>query len=133
MSMRMLLPLLTLVMCHCFAAPTVTAAEWKDKAESEGKVILYTTMTSEHAKLFMESFRQLYPRIDAQSFTAGSSPLAERILTEARTGNFLWDVLVTTRLHAVFMGASYALRLAGEKILPRGIQGSERHVDLHLH
>ena len=94
--MRMLLPLLTLVMCHCFVAPAVTAAEWKDKAEADGKVILYTTMTSEHAKLFMESFRQFYPKIDAQSFTAGSSPLAERILTEARTGNFLWDVLLTT-------------------------------------
>ena len=94
--MRTLRFLLTLCMCHCFVAPAVTAAEWKDKAEAEGKVVLYTTMTSEHAKLFMESFRQLYPRIDAQSFTAGSSPLAERILTEARTGNFLWDVLVTT-------------------------------------
>ena len=94
--MRTLRSLLIWFVCYCLLVVNAPAAERKEKAEAQGKVVLYTTMTSEHSKLFMESFKQVYPMIDAQSFTAGSSPLAERILTEARTGRFLWDVLITT-------------------------------------
>jgi len=78
------------------AIPTAPAAEFKEKAEAEGKVVLYASMTNEHCKIFADAFRSLYPRIDAQFYSAASSPLAERILTESRSGRFAWDVLIIT-------------------------------------
>jgi ABC-type Fe3+ transport system substrate-binding protein len=75
---------------------TLGAAELKDKGESEGNVVLYSTMGTEHSKAFAGVFMQLYPKIKVQFYSAASSPLAERILTEARGGRHLWDVLITT-------------------------------------
>ena len=71
-------------------------AEVKEKAEAEGKVVLYASMGREDCKFFADAFRSLYPKIDAQFYSAASSPLAERILTESRTGRFAWDVLIIT-------------------------------------
>jgi iron(III) transport system substrate-binding protein len=87
------------------SVPSVAAAaEFKEKAEAEGKVVLYSTMGNEHSKIFTDAFRQLYPKIDAQFYSAASSPLAERILTESRGGKFFWDVLLTTPYYMqVFM------------------------------
>jgi ABC-type Fe3+ transport system substrate-binding protein len=72
------------------------AAELKEKAEAEGKVILYASMSGEHCKVFSDAFKQMYPKSDAQFYSAASSPLAERILTESRSGRFAWDVLIIT-------------------------------------
>ena len=71
-------------------------AEIKEKAEAEGKVVLYASMGREDCKIFADAFRSLYPKIDAQFYSAASSPLAERILTESRSGRFAWDVLIIT-------------------------------------
>ena len=88
-----------LSVCPIFQAvlgATLGAAELKDKAEAEGKVVLYSTMGADHSKVFAGAFMQSYPKIEVQFYSAASSPLAERILTEARAGRFLWDVLITT-------------------------------------
>lgn len=79
-------------------------SEWREKAEAEGKVVFYSTMGSEHTKIFAGAFKQAYPKIDVPFYSTPSSPMAERILTEARTGRFLWDVVLTTPFYMqVFM------------------------------
>ena len=93
--MKTLRLFLAVLVCQCLVS-TAFAAEWREKAEAEGKVVLYATMTNDHCKVFSEAFKQLYPKIDAQFYSAASSPLAERILTESRGGRFAWDVLITT-------------------------------------
>jgi iron(III) transport system substrate-binding protein len=82
--------------CQAVLGATLGAAELKDKAEAERKVVLYSTMGTEHSKVFAGAFMQLHPKIEVQFYSAASSPLAERILTEARAGRFFWDVLITT-------------------------------------
>jgi iron(III) transport system substrate-binding protein len=81
--------------CSALYVPSLFAAEAKDK-EPEGKVVLYSTMGNEHSKIFAGALRQLYPKIEAEFYSTGSSPLAERVLTEARSGKHLWDLVITT-------------------------------------
>jgi iron(III) transport system substrate-binding protein len=88
--------LLTLTIVWSGFLSSALAAELKEKAEAEGKVILYASMSGEHCKVFSDAFKQIYPKSDAQFYSAASSPLAERILTESRSGRFSWDVLIIT-------------------------------------
>src|SRR3990172_2142396 len=88
--------LLSLTIVWSGLLSSALAAELKEKGEEEGKVILYASMSGEHCKVFSDAFKQLYPKIDAQFYSAASSPLAERILTESRSGRFAWDVLIIT-------------------------------------
>ena len=81
--------------CSTIFVSSLLAAEAKDK-EPEGKVVLYATLGNEHSKIFAGAFRQLYPKIEPEFYSTGSSPLAERVLTEARNGRHLWDVVITT-------------------------------------
>jgi iron(III) transport system substrate-binding protein len=74
---------------------SLLAAEPTDK-EPEGKVVFYSTMGIEHSKIFAGAFRQLYPKIEPEFYSTGSSPLAERVLNEARSGRHLWDLVITT-------------------------------------
>ena len=75
------------------------AAEWKEKAEAEGKVVFYATMNTADAKAITDGFRQLYPKIDAEFFRAVDAQMMEKILTEARAGRSLWDVATVTSLY----------------------------------
>jgi iron(III) transport system substrate-binding protein len=65
-------------------------------AEPEGMVVLYSTLGNEHSKIFTNAFRQLYPKIEPEFYSVGSSPLAERVFSEARSGKHLWDLVMTT-------------------------------------
>jgi len=72
------------------------ASEWKEKAEAEGKVAFYASMTTSDVKALVDGFKQLYPKIDAQFFRTGDSQLMEKVVTEARAGKPLWDVISHT-------------------------------------
>ena len=62
-------------------------------AKKEGKLIVYTAMQPEDSTKLIELYRSRYPFVDATFFRAGSAPLLNRILTEARAGRFLFDVV----------------------------------------
>lgn len=62
-------------------------------ARKEGKLVLYTAMQPEDSTKLMETYRGRYPFVDASFFRAGSAPLLNRILTESRSGRFLFDVV----------------------------------------
>jgi iron(III) transport system substrate-binding protein len=77
----------------------VAAAEVKEKAEAEGKMVFYATFNASDSKTIIDGFKQLYPKIDAVFYRATDAQLMERILTEARAGKSLWDVVTTTSFY----------------------------------
>ena len=80
----------------CFFPHLLTAADWKEKAEAEGRVVLYASMTTSDVKALVDGFKQLYPKIDAQFYRTGDSQLMEKVMTEGRAGKPLWDVIAHT-------------------------------------
>jgi iron(III) transport system substrate-binding protein len=75
------------------------AASVRDRAEAEGKLMFYATFRAEDSKMLMDGFKQLYPKIDATFYRTTDAALMERILTESRAGQNLWDVVVTTSFY----------------------------------
>jgi iron(III) transport system substrate-binding protein len=85
-----------LVLFNGLLAFTVKAAEVQQKAEAEGKVVFYASMTATDAKALVDGFKQLYPKIDGEFYRTSDSQLMEKILTESRAGRPLWDVVCET-------------------------------------
>jgi hypothetical protein len=75
------------------------AAEVRDRAELEGKVMFYAAFNANDSKTLTDGFKQLYPKIDAVFYRATDAQLMERILTENRAGQNLWDVVMTTSFY----------------------------------
>lgn len=98
MMMRVSL-LMCYVMLGVFLPWRLDASEWKEKAEAEGKLVFYATMNTSDAKALTDGFKQLYPKIDAQFYRTVDAQMMEKILTEARAGRALWDVVATTSLY----------------------------------
>ena len=67
------------------------AAEVRDRAEAEGKLMFYATFNAADSKALTDAFKQLYPKIDATFYRATDAALMERILTESRAGQNLWE------------------------------------------
>jgi iron(III) transport system substrate-binding protein len=84
----------------CFYTRSVEGSQWQDKAEVEGKVTWYASLSATDARRIIDRFKELYPKIDAQFYRAGDAQLMERILAEGRAGKFEWDVVSTTGFYA---------------------------------
>jgi iron(III) transport system substrate-binding protein len=92
--------LLSLALLACFGAATRLGAQGlKEKAEAEGKLMFYATFNAADSKTLVDGFKQLYPKIDAAFYRGSDSAMMERILTENRAGQTLWDVVVTTSFY----------------------------------
>jgi iron(III) transport system substrate-binding protein len=74
-------------------------AQDKAKAEAEGKLMFYATFNAADSKTLADGFKQIYPKIDATYYRSTDAALMERILTENRAGQNLWDVVVTTSFY----------------------------------
>ena len=61
-------------------------------AKKEGQMVFYTTMTLDQSKDVIDRFQKKYPFIKATLFRTGGGPLLNKIFTEARAGQHLWDV-----------------------------------------
>jgi iron(III) transport system substrate-binding protein len=88
-----------LVGVGCFFPYKLEAAEAKDKAEAEGKMMFYAAFNANDSKAVIDGFKQLYPKIDATFYRATDAQLMERILNESRAGKHLWDVVMTTSFY----------------------------------
>jgi len=75
------------------------AAEVKERAEVEGKLMFYASFNAADSKTLTDGFKQLYPKIDAVFYRSTDAALMERILTEGRAGQNLWDVAMTTSFY----------------------------------
>ena len=73
--------------------PALAAGATPEGAKREGKLVFYTAMQPEDSTKLVDVFRARYPFIGATFFRAGSAPLLNRILTEARANRFLFDVV----------------------------------------
>src|SRR3970282_2149272 len=82
--------------CGCLLSRDLFAAEWKEKAEAEGKLVFYTTANTSDTKAITDSFKKIYPKIDVQFSRTTDSQLMEKILNENRAGKSLWDGVSTT-------------------------------------
>jgi iron(III) transport system substrate-binding protein len=83
----------------CMLAFFAGAAEVRDRAEAEGKLMFYAAFNANDSKTLTDGFKQLYPKIDAVFYRATDAQLMERILTESRAGQNLWDVVMTTSFY----------------------------------
>ena len=79
--------------------PAAIAQSMKEKAEAEGKLMFYATFNATDSKTLIDGFKQLYPKIDAVFYRSSDSAMMERIVTENRAGQNLWDVVVTTSFY----------------------------------
>lgn len=86
-----------------FLSLNVSAAEVRDKAEAEGKVVFYGSMTATDVKALTDGFKQLFPKIDAEFYRSSDSQLMEKVMTEARAGRPLWDVIAQTGFYGHFL------------------------------
>jgi iron(III) transport system substrate-binding protein len=77
----------------------VGAASVRDRAEAEGKLMFYAAFNANDSKTLTDGFKQLYPKIDAAFYRTTDAQLMERILTENRAGQNLWDVAMTTSFY----------------------------------
>jgi iron(III) transport system substrate-binding protein len=77
----------------------VGAAEVKDRAEAEGKMVFYAAFNANDSKTLIDAFKQIYPKIDATFYRATDAQLMERILTEGRAGRNFWDVVMSTSFY----------------------------------
>jgi iron(III) transport system substrate-binding protein len=81
------------------AAAPARAQDLKAKAEAEGKLMFYASFNAADSKTLTDRFKQLYPKIDAVFYRTTDAALMERILTESRAGQNLWDVVMTTSFY----------------------------------
>jgi iron(III) transport system substrate-binding protein len=68
-------------------------AQLVERAKKEGTFLLYTSMNTPDVNQVFDGFRKRYPFITPKSYTTRSAALLERVITEARAGKYLSDVI----------------------------------------
>jgi len=81
----------------------LSASEYQEKTEAEGKVVFYASMNNADVKALADGFKQLYPKIDIQFYRGNDAPLMEKVMTEGRVGKPLWDVIAITGFYGHFL------------------------------
>jgi iron(III) transport system substrate-binding protein len=96
-----------LVLLSCSLGKSFAAdAQLVERARKEGTFLLYTSMNAPDVNQLFDGFRQRYPFIAPKSYTTRSAALLERVITEARAGKFLSDVI---------QGNAFTLFLLGKR------------------
>ena len=72
-------------------------------AKKEGELVIYGTTDLRQASLINTKFREKYPFIDVKLNRLSADALYPRVLTEARSGKFLADILQNTTLGMYFL------------------------------
>ena len=79
-------------------APQSTLVE---AAKKEGKVVWYTSMAIDTSKPLLDAFLKEYPFIKADLVRAGEEQLTNRMLSETRAGQWLFDAVSTSSIGAL--------------------------------
>jgi iron(III) transport system substrate-binding protein len=106
--MKIQLSIVAIVLLLGYSLGTSFSAEAPlvERARKEGTFLLYTSMNAPDVNHLFEGFRQRYPFIVPKSYTTRSAALLERVITEARAGKFLSDVI---------QGNAFTLFLLGKR------------------
>jgi iron(III) transport system substrate-binding protein len=70
-----------------------TDAKLVQAARKEGEIVWYTTMSLDQSKQFMDRFIRKYPFLKPSVFRSGGGALLNRVLSEAKAGKNLFDVV----------------------------------------
>jgi iron(III) transport system substrate-binding protein len=73
--------------------PGVNAASDLETAKKEGSVVFYSAMSADHVEKLREAFERKYPFIKVNALRGNSERIQSRVLTEARAGTQLADVI----------------------------------------
>jgi iron(III) transport system substrate-binding protein len=88
-----------LVFLIFFICPGLSSAQERydsslvEGAKKEGRVVWYTTMNVSQSKPVVDAFRKKYAFIEPVLYRSGGGALVNRVLTEARAGQYVWDVV----------------------------------------
>ena len=64
-----------------------------EAARKEGEIVWYTTMSLDQSKEFMDRFIKKYPFLRPSVFRSGGGALLNRVVSEAKAGKHLFDVV----------------------------------------
>ena len=82
----------------------------EQQARKEGKVVFYTTMNTAETTKLVDAFKRKYPFLDFNFYRTGDEAMLAKIETEARLGQYLWDVVEITGFpgYYLFLKGFYA-------------------------
>lgn len=71
------------------------ASPWVEKAEKEGRVVLYTSFSQADLQKLTSPFSKMYPGVQLKVVRGGSGTLVPKIMAEQRAGRPLADLIFT--------------------------------------
>jgi len=102
--MKFRLHFLSLIIAGLFISPWLHAqstSQLIEAAKKEGKVVWYTSMAIDTSKPLLDAFLKEYPFIKADLVRAGEEQLTNRMLSETRAGQWLFDAVSTSSIGAL--------------------------------
>lgn len=72
-------------------------------AKKEGALVVYTSMTVDQMQKILDAFKTRYPFIRTTMFRAVGERLLTKIMTEAQTGKYDFDVVQSAESQAYFL------------------------------
>jgi iron(III) transport system substrate-binding protein len=87
------------VLLALLLASDIFGQDVKTLAETEGKLVFYAGFNANDSKTLIDGFKQLYPKIEWTFYRSTDAQLMERMLTEARAGRHLWDVMMSSSFY----------------------------------
>jgi ABC-type Fe3+ transport system substrate-binding protein len=97
-------------------------------ARKEGEIVWYTTMSLDQSKQFMDRFIKKYPFLTPSVFRSGGGALLNRVLSEAKGGKYLFDVVHGTGeivLPLMESGLLAAYSSPERKMIPEDLKDSK--------
>ena len=118
--MKFRLHFLSLIIAGLFISPLLYAQTPSppaliEAAKKEGKVVWYTSMAIDTSKPLLDAFLKEYPFIKADLVRAGEEQLTNRMLSETRAGQWLFDAVSTSSIGALIERKMITPYLAPER------------------
>ena len=85
----------------CLYAQSTQHSALVEGAKQEGKLVWYTSMAIDTSKPLLDAFVKEYPFIKADLVRAGEEQLMNRVLSETRAGQWLFDAISTSAMGAL--------------------------------
>src|SRR5574341_2505469 len=102
--MKAQLHFLALLICFAFSAAANLYAQTSaqsalvEGAKKEGRLVWYTSMAIDTSKPLLDAFQKEYPFVKAELVRAGEEQLMNRVLSETRAGQWLFDAVSTSAI-----------------------------------
>ena len=118
--MKFRLHFLSLIIAGLFISPLLYAQATSqsaliEAAKKEGKVVWYTSMAIDTSKPLLDAFLKEYPFMKADLVRAGEEQLTNRMLSETRAGQWLFDAVSTSSIGALIERKMITPYLAPER------------------